>query len=110
MQKKKIYIAGKVTGLDYAKVEQKFNAMEENLVKAGFDVLNPLKIVNDPNCDWQKAMDMCLERLPEADGVVLLYDAHISKGALEEIKDAQRLKIPIYNGIMDFINQTPWIR
>lgn len=99
--KKTIYIAGKVTGLDYAQVEQKFNAMEANLIKAGFNVLNPLKIVNDPNCDWQKAMDMCLERLPEADGMVLLYDAPQSKGALEEIKHARRLEIPIFN---EFIN------
>lgn len=101
MSKKTIYIAGKVTGLDYAQVEQKFNAMEANLIKAGFNVLNPLKIVNDPNCEWDKAMDMCLERLVEADGVVLLYDAYQSKGALEEIKQARRLDIPVFN---EFIN------
>jgi len=48
---KKIYISGKITGLDYPKTI--FKAAEIYLIKEGYKVVNPMSLVPyNPNFDW----------------------------------------------------------
>jgi Domain of unknown function (DUF4406) len=99
MTKKKIYIAGKVTGLPQQEVEDKFNEVHVNLERCGFQVVNPIEIVNDFNMPWNEAMKLCIKGLVDCDAVYLMSCHTESNGALIEKRLANDLKIPCVNNI-----------
>ncbi|NNV54559.1 DUF4406 domain-containing protein [Limnovirga soli] len=81
--KKRMYIAGKVTGLPYEEVYRKFNHAANYLTTLGFTAINPIKHVPE-DTPWQEAMRTCIRQLATCDGIYLLRDYHQSKGALLE--------------------------
>jgi hypothetical protein len=93
---KTIYIAGKVTGLPFPKVKTKFKAAQKALEEMGFEVLNPIEIVNDPLCDWNVAMRICIANLMLADAIYMLPCCNNSPGAKLEIALAANVKIPVF--------------
>lgn len=95
---KKIYIAGKVTGLPIAETTMKFGQAQKEIEAQGFEAVNPLAVVNDFKTPWQKAMKMCIESLIKCDAVVLLHDYSDSKGALIEMNLAQSIDMPVFLG------------
>ena len=55
--KKSIYIAGKVTGLDYQEVVLKFHTAKKVLLSEGWEkVVNPIELITDQNEEWHIAM------------------------------------------------------
>ena len=82
--KKKIYIAGKISGEAIHKVSMKFGQAQMQLEAKGYLVINPLTIVGDWHCSWQQAMKICIPALVECDGIHLLADFRESKGAKME--------------------------
>lgn len=92
MTKKKVYIAGKVTGLDYKDVYLKFQTAQLKLEACGFEVYNPLHHV-DEDCDWNLAMKICLKALIDCDYIHLLHDWNESAGATIEKELADKLQI-----------------
>lgn len=97
--KKRIYLAGKVTGLPEAEVEKKFNDAETIYTGLGFHVINPVKLIKDDGLHigtWESIMKICLIMMLACDGVVLLHDWKDSKGAILERDLAIRLEIPVY--------------
>lgn len=91
----KIYIAGKVSGLPYHQVEQKFATAEAMLKTAGHEPINPIVEVNDPNAEWNAAMRTCIRSLMTADAILLLPCWSDSPGAILEYKLAARLAMPM---------------
>lgn len=89
MSKKKIYIAGKVTGLPQQEVVDKFAKAQKEIEEMGFEVVNPIEVVNDFDTPWNEAMKMCIIALLECTGIVLLPCWKDSKGARLE-KDLAR--------------------
>lgn len=94
MSKKKIYIGGKVTGLYPELVSSKFQNTEIQLELLGFEAINPIKVVNDPNSEWQPAMRKCLKALMDCDGAYFMPCSHFSTGALIELQLCEDLEIP----------------
>ena len=92
---KKIYIAGKVTGEPIEVCSQKFAEAQQFYEKLGFEVVNPIKLVNDFNTPWKEAMEICLAALIKCDAVVLLNDWEDSKGAKIERQLAEDLDMLI---------------
>ena len=45
MEKRRVYISGKISGLDYYYVQLKFSACAESLKSIGYEPVNPLKRV-----------------------------------------------------------------
>jgi hypothetical protein len=84
-QKKKAYLCGKVTGLDYEEVKENFASLEKAAIRDDFDVVNPLEIVNDENARWQEAMRKCIEVLPSCNRLYISKNWLQSKGAKIEI-------------------------
>lgn len=94
-RKKKIYIAGKVTGLNYSDVKQKFRATENQLFSEGYQVVNPIELCNEEST-WEDAMKICIEALADCDEIFMLNDWKDSRGATLEHKRAIELDIPIH--------------
>lgn len=97
MTKKKIYIAGKVTGLPETDVRTKFNGAAVLLQELGFQPVNPIEEVNDFNTPWDTAMKICISSMIGCDAVVLLPCWQESKGAKIERQLAEDLGILICN-------------
>lgn len=93
---KTIYIAGKVTGLPAEPTAQKFKTAQLELEAKGFDVINPIELVNNPDENWYSAMRICVEALLSCDAIYLLPCYTDSKGALIEHKTAVKMGIDIY--------------
>jgi hypothetical protein len=104
MTKKKIYIAGKVTGLSHDEVYAKFADMQTNLESVGFEVANPIEIVNNAKSTWLEAMKLCIAELLTCDAVYLLPCHNNSKGALIEKQLATNLNIPCVSNVFALID------
>lgn len=92
----KVYIAGKITGLNYLETFKKFLLAEQRLHRLGFEVVNPMKVVKDPNADWLKAMRICIKKMVEhCDAIYLLHDWEDSRGARLEYQIANELKFKL---------------
>lgn len=98
MTKKDIYIAGKISGEDRAKCTMKFGAAQMKLEKQGYNVVNPLALVNDWRIGWAEAMRICIAELViSCDAIYLLSDWQQSRGAVLEATIARALGLEIIN-------------
>lgn len=91
--KQKIYIAGKVTGLERTVVENNFNTLKEYFTQKGFEVVSPIDIVTDPATEWKAAMKICIAALIDCDFIYPMRNAYESKGAKIEIEIAKLFDI-----------------
>ena len=78
---RKVYIAGKVTGLPQQEVVDKFAKAQKDIEGMGFEVVNPIEVVSDFNAPWNEAMKMCVNALFECNAIVFLPCWTDSKGA-----------------------------
>ena len=101
--KKTIYIAGKVTGLPMEEVVTKFEAAEQKLIQDGYEVVNPLKVVDNFEATWNDAMRKCIIALMGCDEIFLLPDWGDSKGAKVEYALAYNLKMKMKMDVMQVI-------
>lgn len=90
-----VYIAGKVSGLHYADVVEKFSKRAQELAAMGYAVFNPCEFV-DESCDWEQAMRICMAHLPYCDYIDMLPDWQSSKGATFERECALKMGIQIF--------------
>ncbi len=91
MNDSKLYICGKITGLENLNVE-KFEHYEEIYKKKGYIVINPHKIKeNWLEKEWEYYMHNDIKTLIECDIIAVLDDWSDSKGARLEILIAQQL-------------------
>ncbi|MES2238883.1 MAG: DUF4406 domain-containing protein [Bacteroidota bacterium] len=93
--RKKIYIAGKVTGLPVTECTMNFGLAQVAIEKLGHEAINPLVVINDWNCPWDLAMRKCIVALMDCDMVLMLDNAGDSPGAKIEWDLAKKLNIPI---------------
>jgi hypothetical protein len=96
-----IYIAGKVTGEPRLDCALKFEKAENEIKAQGFEVINPLKVVNNPVEPWQSAMRKCISAMLTADAVLMLPCYTESRGALLELKIANEVGIRVLIGSKD---------
>jgi hypothetical protein len=97
----KIYIAGKITGLDIGVAEDTFQIIEDVLSVKGHQVVNPIKLPHNHDKSWQSYMKECLTAMLTCDAIAALHSAMDSKGATVEITLARVLDIPVYLSIGD---------
>lgn len=101
--RKKIYLAGKVTGEPIAQCTMKFGKVQKTLEDLGYEVVNPLEIVGDWKCPWDIAMRKCITALMQCDAVFLIYDFMLSKGALIESELAKNVNLEVFVNLEDLI-------
>lgn len=90
---KRIYLAGKVTGLSRMEAVIKFDKKEKELIKEGYKVVNPLRLAN-PKSSWEEAMKICIAALMFCDEAYFMTCWIKSKGASIERSLAIELNIP----------------
>lgn len=93
MIKKKIYIAGKVTGENKLDCMMKFGDAATQLEFLGFEPVNPLEVVGDWKVTWREAMNRCIKALVDCDGIYFLEDHRQSVGATIEKRLSYDLEI-----------------
>jgi nucleoside 2-deoxyribosyltransferase len=97
MDKKKIYIAGKVTGEPVHSTALKFAMAKKKIEARGFEAVNPIEVVGDFRTPWDVAMKLCLKALLDCDAIIMLPDWYESNGARLEHQLATDLKKPVFN-------------
>lgn len=79
----KVYISGKISGLERDDWNNRFNHAECNLRKKGFEVLNPAKITDSfpKDTTWQEYLWFDIDLLKMCDSIYMLNNWETSKGA-----------------------------
>lgn len=100
---KKIYIAGKVSGLPKEEYTAAFEAAEGVVTRMGHIPLSPIKLCAHldakPNATWEDYMNVCINViLFEADQVLLLHNWEDSRGARIECHIAKARGLHIISG------------
>ena len=73
----KIYLSGPIS--QNPKFREEFQEAALRMRKAGFDVINPVELVEDP-ASWEDAMKQDLKAMLECDGVAVVHTKHTSRG------------------------------
>lgn len=92
MKRDKVYISGKISGLDINLVDIKFKMAEDLLISKGFEVVNPRKIDHSANTaeDWSEYMRVDLiEMLKDCNKIYYLDCWQNSTGAVIEFELAR---------------------
>lgn len=93
--KKKIYISGKISNLPLHQVTMKFGLAQKEIEAFGFEVINPIEVVNDIKTTWENAIRKCIAALMQCDAIVMLNDWDQSPGAIIERKLAEDINMLI---------------
>lgn len=91
----KVYIVGKISGLEYQLVCKKFAKAEREIEKKGWVPINPTKFIPEKT-PWNKAMKIAILLLLQADAIYLLPDWMDSKGGFLEFEIAYNLGLKIF--------------
>ncbi|KAA6350926.1 Chromosomal replication initiator protein DnaA [termite gut metagenome] len=92
----RIYISGKITGLPWQEVKDKFQAAQDLLEELGFEATNPLNNGLSFNDDWKKHIVCDIGNLLSCEAVYLLDNWMDSTGAGIEYDIALRMKMDIW--------------
>jgi nucleoside 2-deoxyribosyltransferase len=92
---KKVYISGKITGIETEAIELFSNA-EKILENAGFDSVNPMKLEHNHDKKWESYMKEDIKALLDCDYIFMLTNWMESPGALIEHKIANYLGIEVF--------------
>lgn len=80
MKKEKIYISGKMRGLEIEHSQKLFSDAEQFLIKHGFEPINPWNIIHTSDI-WGDRIIADLEILKDCDGIWMLENWRDSNGA-----------------------------
>jgi hypothetical protein len=92
----RIYIAGRVTGLPYEEVKNKFAKAEALITASNYTPVNPLRHVNF-KARPKDAMRVLMPILMDCDAILLLNDFMFSEGAQIEAQLARYAGLHIIN-------------
>jgi hypothetical protein len=91
----KIYISGKITGLEFEKAFYLFYKAEKLLQSQGYSVVNPMKLPHEHDKSWESYMKEDLKAMLDCDSIYLLPNYNDSKGALIEKELAELLGLDV---------------
>lgn len=106
----KIYIAGKVTGMEY-EAKRLFEKTEKKILASGLftEVVNPMKLPHEHDKHWQSYMKECLAALIGCDAILMQLGWDHSRGAILEHYMAGQLGIDRYYEVDPKENDEVWM-
>lgn len=90
----KIYIAGKISGLDRKEAEANFLRAEEVLTKMGHKPVSPYG-KGSYRWSWEENMKVVLKHLLDCEGIYMLSNYTDSLGAMVELDLAKKLNMHV---------------
>lgn len=93
--KKRIYIAGKITGME-ERAKELFQDAEDYLRNLEHEPVNPMKLEHKHGGKWQDYMKEGILAMMDCDAVFMLENWRDSEGATIEHKIAVKLKMLIF--------------
>jgi len=91
---KKIYISGKITGIE-TEAPALFNKGVEEVELMGFEAVNPMAIDHDHDKTWQDYMRTDIKALCDCDAIYMLSNWRDSNGATIELQIANHLELDV---------------
>lgn len=92
----KIYVSGKIAGLEHQEAFDKFESREKQLRLIGYDVVNPMKIHDyKMETSWEEFMVADIRELFKCNSMYMMKDWGQSKGARVEYAIAKELGFKI---------------
>ena len=91
----KVYISGKITGLEYQEAYKIFEDAEKEVKNMGGVPVNPMKLEHKPNADWYDFMEKDIAELLRCEGIYMLENWGNSKGARIEYNIAREMDLKI---------------
>jgi hypothetical protein len=83
----KVYISGKISGLDLEEAKNKFETAENALKSSGYEVVNPMKLPHNHDKKWESYMKECIKALMDCTHFyVIPENLFSSRGAIIEIQ------------------------
>lgn len=92
----KIYISGKITGLPFNEVQDRFEGAESLLTELDFEVVNPLKNGLSFNDTWERHISRDIALLLPCDAIYMMDNWVDSLGASIEYDIALRMRKDIW--------------
>lgn len=103
----KIYISGKITGLEDVAVRHKFNSVELELRILGHNVVNPLRITPAfGRFNWSCHMLADLKDLVSCKAIYMLHDWKESTGARIEYRLARAIGMKVFHSMEELQKQS----
>ena len=103
--RKRVYIAGKITGLKIHEAMKTFNKVEQEINnKSGYRAVNPCRLLTEEfgtNRDWSFYMGESVKLLLECDHITFLSNSSDSKGARLEREIARFQGIEEITGFLE---------
>ena len=96
----KVYLSGKMTGLEKSEYERIFDVAEKHYLSCGFQVINPchlseLVLAEKPDATYEDFMKEDLKALAGCTHIAMLENWEASDGAKREKAEAERLGLEI---------------
>jgi hypothetical protein len=92
---KRIYISGAITGLHPDLVKRVFGEAEYQLIKEGYDVINPCSLNHENDHEWEDYMATDIKVLLSCHTIYMLRNWRSSRGARIEHAIAKELELEI---------------
>jgi hypothetical protein len=94
MAKKKIYIAGPITGME-EQARENFTHAAIQLGLDGHEVVNPFDLDHNHDKEWKSYMKVCIKALVECNAIYFLKNWKQSRGAALEYTIAYQMDLNI---------------
>jgi hypothetical protein len=95
MEKTKIYISGKVSGLLESEAQMLFENAEKVCIEMGYEPVNPMKLNHDHDKSWVEYMKEDIIAMMSCEAIYMLNNWLLSKGATVEKTLAEDLGFKI---------------
>lgn len=95
---KKVYIAGRITGMEekaFSIFENAEKYISNNELLCSLEIVNPMKLPHNHDRTWASYMKECIKNLCDCDYIFMLSNWKESKGAIIEHDIAKNLQINI---------------
>lgn len=93
-KRNKIYISGKISGIENYAIHL-FGKAEKEIECMNFEIVNPMKLPDNHDKTWRSYMNVCIRALVECDTIYMLTNYQDSRGAQVELKLALALGINV---------------
>lgn len=91
----KVYISGRITGINYHVAYGLFDQAEKHLADHGHTPINPMKLKHDHGKSWEEYMVVDISALLTCEAIFMLPNWGQSKGARIEYAIAREMNLKI---------------